>query len=264
MDEWFEFLVLPCLDGLFDEMPMPLMETCQSQIASCSNNRADCLNERDTSAHHHLKETVSQHPLSDAIVELLGATCTDQPPQLPPPPPCSSLSLVSIHSTANHFSVSSSLVDIYCLVSNCKLHISKIHLDFYKSTLNLTPTRTRTKQGIARVLLNNGGATQRRKHMKHPSESTLLLDQWFRSHISCPYPSEQEKEWLAKLTGLTGLQVNYWFINARKRRLRPKQQTPPTHHQQKVERQEGLLHRVLATDRKQLRVWACCCCCCCC
>jgi len=244
-EECFEFLLLPCL-GEFDEPTVGEMCETQFPCTSSSDYSDDCssggAHDEDTllfSQDHEqvnlmmvgLKEMISRHPLTGMILESLLATHThhhhqqQQRVQLPP------------LSTTPNLYVSSSLVDIYCLVSNYKLQISKIHLDFYKSTLDLTPTRGHDQhhchhhrhhdaiQSITKIL--NEGVAQRRKHMKHPRESTLLLDKWFRSHISRPYPSEDEKEWLGNITGLTALQVNYWFINARKRRLRQKG-TPPT------------------------------------
>ena len=41
---------------------------------------------------------------------------------------------------------------------------------------------------------------------------------WCAQH---PYPSEEEKRQIAGQTGLTLLQVNNWFINARRRILQP-------------------------------------------
>ncbi|TNN34247.1 Homeobox protein Meis2 [Liparis tanakae] len=44
---------------------------------------------------------------------------------------------------------------------------------------------------------------------------------WLFQHLTHPYPSEEQKKQLAQDTGLTILQVNNWFINARRRIVQP-------------------------------------------
>lgn len=44
---------------------------------------------------------------------------------------------------------------------------------------------------------------------------------WLFAHIVHPYPSEEEKKLIAEQTNLSLLQVNNWFINARRRILQP-------------------------------------------
>lgn len=44
---------------------------------------------------------------------------------------------------------------------------------------------------------------------------------YFRSHFKHPYPSEEEKKQISLQTNLTLIQVNNWFINARRRILQP-------------------------------------------
>merc|ERR1712071_476210 len=47
------------------------------------------------------------------------------------------------------------------------------------------------------------------------------LRAWLFQHLTHPYPSEDQKKQLAQDTGLTILQVNNWFINARRRIVQP-------------------------------------------
>lgn len=54
-----------------------------------------------------------------------------------------------------------------------------------------------------------------------PKEATNLLRTWLFQHLVHPYPTEDEKRQLAVQTNLTILQVNNWFINARRRILQP-------------------------------------------
>ncbi|XP_036860924.2 homeobox protein Meis3 isoform X3 [Manis javanica] len=54
-----------------------------------------------------------------------------------------------------------------------------------------------------------------------PKVATNLMRAWLFQHLSHPYPSEEQKKQLAQDTGLTILQVNNWFINARRRIVQP-------------------------------------------
>lgn len=54
-----------------------------------------------------------------------------------------------------------------------------------------------------------------------PKLATNIMRAWLFQHLSHPYPSEEQKKQLAQDTGLTILQVNNWFINARRRIVQP-------------------------------------------
>jgi len=54
-----------------------------------------------------------------------------------------------------------------------------------------------------------------------PRKATTVLRSWLFQHLVHPYPTEEEKRQLAAQTKLTLLQVNNWFINARRRILQP-------------------------------------------
>ena len=47
-----------------------------------------------------------------------------------------------------------------------------------------------------------------------------ILNSWFEKNRSIPYPSEEEKEQLARDTRLTVKQIRYWFANKRTRTMR--------------------------------------------
>lgn len=47
----------------------------------------------------------------------------------------------------------------------------------------------------------------------------VILNKWLLHHWYNAYPSISEKEYLMKETNLSILQIDYWFINQRKRRL---------------------------------------------
>ncbi|CAH8443628.1 unnamed protein product [Dicrocoelium dendriticum] len=54
-----------------------------------------------------------------------------------------------------------------------------------------------------------------------PKRATQIMKQWLFQHLVHPYPTEDEKRLIANQTNLTLLQVNNWFINARRRILQP-------------------------------------------
>lgn len=54
-----------------------------------------------------------------------------------------------------------------------------------------------------------------------PRHATQVMRAWLFQHLVHPYPTEEEKRTLASQTRLTLLQVNNWFINARRRILQP-------------------------------------------
>jgi len=62
----------------------------------------------------------------------------------------------------------------------------------------------------------------KKKRSRLPANAVSIFRQWFFNHLDKPYPSEEEKEDLARKTGLKLVQVNNWFTNAR-RRIVPRQ-----------------------------------------
>lgn len=73
------------------------------------------------------------------------------------------------------------------------------------------------------------GGLRRQKRGVLPKHATAIMKAWLFQHIVHPYPSEDEKRHIAAQTNLTLLQVNNWFINARRRILQPMidASTPP-------------------------------------
>ncbi|KAI1308985.1 Homeobox protein PKNOX2 [Halotydeus destructor] len=62
---------------------------------------------------------------------------------------------------------------------------------------------------------------QQQKRGILPKQATSIMRSWLFQHIVHPYPTEDEKRAIATETSLTLLQVNNWFINARRRILQP-------------------------------------------
>ncbi|CAF3705272.1 unnamed protein product [Rotaria sp. Silwood1] len=69
----------------------------------------------------------------------------------------------------------------------------------------------------------NDDLPQRRQKKRgiFPKSATLLMRAWLFQHLNHPYPSEEQKKIFARETNLNILQVNNWFINARRRIVQP-------------------------------------------
>ncbi|XP_031571935.1 homeobox protein Meis1-like isoform X4 [Actinia tenebrosa] len=65
------------------------------------------------------------------------------------------------------------------------------------------------------------GKKSQKKRGIFPKAATNIMKAWLFQHLTHPYPSEEQKRSLAQETGLTILQVNNWFINARRRIVQP-------------------------------------------
>ncbi|KAI8379742.1 homeobox KN domain-containing protein [Radiomyces spectabilis] len=59
----------------------------------------------------------------------------------------------------------------------------------------------------------------RKRRGNLPKPVTAILKQWLIDHCDNPYPTEDEKDELKHVTGLTLNQISNWFINARRRIL---------------------------------------------
>ncbi|XP_031725804.1 homeobox protein PKNOX1.1 isoform X2 [Anarrhichthys ocellatus] len=70
-------------------------------------------------------------------------------------------------------------------------------------------------------LFNHDDNSPKNKRGVLPKPATNVMRSWLFQHIGHPYPTEDEKKQIAIQTNLTLLQVNNWFINARRRILQP-------------------------------------------
>eukprot|EP00117_Sycon_ciliatum_P009071 scpid52492/ scgid11509/ Homeobox protein unc-62; Uncoordinated protein 62 len=62
---------------------------------------------------------------------------------------------------------------------------------------------------------------KKNKRCMFQKDVVKTLKHWLSQNFENPYPTEDEKKQLASHTGLTQLQVNNWFINARRRLVQP-------------------------------------------
>ncbi|TMW60310.1 hypothetical protein Poli38472_000352 [Pythium oligandrum] len=63
--------------------------------------------------------------------------------------------------------------------------------------------------------------TPPKKRTNLSKHAKAVLRAWFEEHLHHPYPTEDEKDWLALQGGITIEQVNNWFINTRGRKWKP-------------------------------------------
>lgn len=70
-------------------------------------------------------------------------------------------------------------------------------------------------------ILHQDDSSSKNKRGVLPKHATNVMRSWLFQHIGHPYPTEDEKKQIAGQTNLTLLQVNNWFINARRRILQP-------------------------------------------
>ncbi|KAJ8254052.1 hypothetical protein COCON_G00206640 [Conger conger] len=71
------------------------------------------------------------------------------------------------------------------------------------------------------MILRSRFLDARRKRRNFNKQATEVLNEYFYSHLSNPYPSEEAKEELAKKCAITVSQVSNWFGNKRIRPARP-------------------------------------------
>ena len=86
------------------------------------------------------------------------------------------------------------------------------------------PTTRRT------VKANRRGTT---RNNPLPSSATDVMNAWFTSHPDHPYPTQDEKDSMIQVTGITLKQLNHWFNNRRSRSA----STAPKRQKRKLEQQ---------------------------
>merc|ERR1712032_757629 len=65
------------------------------------------------------------------------------------------------------------------------------------------------------MILRSRFLDARRKRRNFSKQASEILNEYFYSHLSNPYPSEEAKEELARKCGITVSQINNWFGNKR-------------------------------------------------
>lgn len=94
---------------------------------------------------------------------------------------------------------------------NSKYCLAYLHLQ------NWLPLQIQLKQSTceAVMMLRSRFLDARRKRRNFSKQASEILNEYFYSHLSNPYPSEEAKEELAKRCKISVSQVNNWFGNKR-------------------------------------------------
>eukprot|EP01133_Synstelium_polycarpum_P010249 gene10249-11951_t len=93
-----------------------------------------------------------------------------------------------------------------------KLHFASI-LNYYKLYISVLKSSSFEPAPLT------AARPKTKKSGNLSKDATVHLKKWLVNHLHNPYPVQDEKEELSRLTGLTIQQVSNWFINARRRNL---------------------------------------------
>ncbi|CAF1284423.1 unnamed protein product [Didymodactylos carnosus] len=96
------------------------------------------------------------------------------------------------------------------------LYTNKDDNDTISTSIN---TKRKRKQLLLMSTIASSQAAAKRGVL--PKSATNIMRSWLFQHIVHPYPTEDEKRHISSKTNLSLLQVNNWFINARRRILQP-------------------------------------------
>ncbi|XP_026940637.1 LOW QUALITY PROTEIN: pre-B-cell leukemia transcription factor 4 [Sagmatias obliquidens] len=80
---------------------------------------------------------------------------------------------------------------------------------------NSVPMQLKESTCEAVMTLRSRVLDARRKRQNFGKQATQVLNEYFYSHVSNPYPSEETKEELARKGGIAVSQVSNWFSNKR-------------------------------------------------
>ncbi|CAJ0589703.1 unnamed protein product [Cylicocyclus nassatus] len=127
--------------------------------------------------------------------------------------------LILLHSTR---SAAIDVVFIYVLFVCCTFWFAKTKCMSGDELLSLCGSNEDGRESVLSDGQNGSINGHKRKVPKvFSKEAITKFRAWLFQNLTHPYPSEEQKKQLANDTGLTILQVNNWFINARRRIVQP-------------------------------------------
>ena len=101
--------------------------------------------------------------------------------------------------------------------------VTKKHTDFSIQSILGIPNKATTMENLEdQEDLECLKDPENPKNSEKPGQvATSILSAWLLEHLTHPYPSEDQINQLAQVTGLTIVSVNNWFTNARKWIVQP-------------------------------------------
>ncbi|KAI8333134.1 hypothetical protein BC941DRAFT_435184 [Chlamydoabsidia padenii] len=99
--------------------------------------------------------------------------------------------------------------------------LQRRHQSKNKSATTVSAGSTLATKSSVTCTIKPDSKTNKRRRGNLPKAVTTILRDWLSDHKKHPYPTEEEKDTLARRTGLTLNQISNWFINARRRILQP-------------------------------------------
>lgn len=141
-------------------------------------------------------------------------------------------------------------------IGHYQSELGKIHTVHDQQRMHLT-CRVTTSLQLLKVALptaadstTTGSGSGRSRSRQLNTKGVALMSAWYEKHINNPYPSEDDKDMLAREGGLSLGQVKAWFANKRNRTSN----TKPKKQKQQVEKKllsicTGLTGSGVSTDK---------------
>ena len=111
-------------------------------------------------------------------------------------------------------------------------------------TVRISQSLQLVKHALPPEAVPSAGAKKKQKTRMLGSKAVEVMNDWYQCHVDHPYPTDDEKAWMADIGNITLAQVKAWFANKRNRTLN----TRPKRQKHNLQKQLNLLCSQLAVD----------------